>query len=49
MNVLLIQLKRIGGLILTVPAIAAMCCSVTPFIDGESRILIADRSVRKPW
>ena len=35
--------------IFMVPAIAAMCCSVTPFIDGDSRIRIAERSVRKPW
>ncbi len=34
--------------IFIVVAIAAMCCSVTPFIDGDSRILIAERSVRKP-
>jgi hypothetical protein len=32
-----------------VSAIALMCLSVTPFIDGASRSLIPVRSVRKPW
>ena len=31
-----------------VSAIALMCFSVTPFIEGASRNRIAERSVRKP-
>src|SRR5262245_24807707 len=32
-----------------VSAIALMCFSVTPFIEGASRSRIAERSVRNPW
>src|SRR5881394_2539465 len=47
MKILLIQLKRIGDLILTTPVIAPECKALAPAIAGVNKLLVMPRGLSR--